>query len=275
MKKGTNALNHAKYFSTSTTTSIHYIVGNDGIYQTLSEEYIAYHAGASSQMTWHKTGVKNDYKTPTFSISKKGYFTINNIETIVKVPYEKTYGYVTNSRYLNKIGLAYKIIDNEYYIGGSRWIYTQVKEGRICSVGGNNNSIGIETCVDEGSDLWYTWQKTAQLVADIMFRHNMDITQVKGHHFFSAKNCPQPFLERELKLWWEFIDLVEAEYQKILIANKYEFNLIESSEFIDNKGRVIKQNKYPTLMTYKVEIKNNDKTEIIELSSIVEGTYNK
>ena len=165
--------------------------------------------------------------------------------------------------FINDQELPFKVENGKYYIGTTWWCYTQVWEGRICSNGGNRNSIGIESCVNEGSDLWYTWQKTAQLVADIMFRHNMDITQVKGHHFFSAKNCPQPFLERELKLWWEFIDLVEAEYQKILIANKYEFNLIESSEFIDNKGRVIKQNKYPTLITYKVEIKNNDKTVVM------------
>ena len=240
MKKGTNALNHAKYFSTSKTTSIHYIVGNDGIYQTLSEEYIAYHAGASSNMTWHKTGVKNDYKTPTFSISKNGYFTINNIETTVKVPYEKTYGYVTNSRYLNKIGLAYKIIDNEYYIGGSRWIYAQVKEGRICSVGGNNNSIGIETCVDEGSDLWYTWQKTAKLAAALLIKYNLDISRVVPHHFFSGKDCHQPFLTNNLELWNEFIKLVEAEYIYQTKLKNINIKFISNNLNIVNEiGRII------------------------------------
>lgn len=245
MKKGTNALNHAKYFSTSKTTSIHYIVGNDGIYQTLSEEYIAYHAGASSKMTWHKTGVKNDYKTPTFSISKKGFFTINNIETTVKVPYEKTYGYVTNSRYLNKIGLAYKIIDNEYYIGGSRWIYTQVKEGRICSVGGNNNSIGIETCVDEGSDLWYTWQKTAKLAASLLIKYNLDISRVVPHHFFSGKDCHQPFLTNNLELWNEFIKLVEAEYIYQTKLKNINIKFISNNlNTVNELGRIINpQNK--------------------------------
>ena len=256
MTKGTNALQHAKYFSTSKTTSIHYIVGNDGIYQTLSEEYIAYHAGASSNMTWHKTGVKNDNKKPSFSISKNGYFTINNIETIVKVPYEKTYGYVTNKRYLNKIGLAYKIIDDEYYIGGSRWIYTQVKEGRICSVGGNNNSIGIETCVDEGSDLWYTWQKTAKLVASLLIKYSLDISRVVPHHFFSGKDCHQPFLANDLELWDEFIKLVEAEYIYQTKLKNIQIEFISNDlKILNNSGRLLKQ----TNKTVSYTIKYNNK----------------
>ena len=290
MGKGDTAEAIAKYFAkplSSVKTSIHYTTGNDGVFKGMDEIYRAAHAGDDGSIDtvekfeYRDTPVEvlpTDPKFPVVSITKNATFAINGRDTGIKVPEKTTRGnegYVTDSKWLNNMGLAVRIKEGKYQLGTAWWCYTQVYEGRICSNGGNRNSIGIESCVNEGSDLWYTWQKTAQLVADIMFRHNMDITQVKGHHFFSAKNCPQPFLERELKLWWEFIDLVEAEYQKILIANKYEFNLIESSEFIDNKGRVIKQNKYPTLITYKVEVKNNDKTEIIELSSIVEGTYNK
>lgn len=255
MKKGTNALNHAKYFVNSKSTSIHYIVGNDGIYQTLSENYIAYHAGASSKMTWHKSGVLNDYKKPTFGISKNGYFTINNVETKVKVPYEKTYGYVTNSRYLNKIGLAYKIIDNEYYIGGSRWIYTQIKEGRICSVGGNNNSIGIETCVDEGSDLWYTWHLTSKLVASLLIKYNLDISRVVPHHFFSGKDCHQPFLENNLELWDEFIKMVEAEYIYQTKLKNIKIELISNNlNILNTQGRII--NLIDKSISYTIKYNN-------------------
>ena len=54
-----------------------------------------------------------------------------------------------------------------------------------------------------------------------------------------------------------------------------QFTLIENSDYIDSKGRVIKQNKYANIITYKVEISNGKNTETIELSSIVEGFYNK
>ncbi len=290
MGKGDTAEAIAKYFAkplSSVKTSIHYTTGNDGVFKGIDEEYRAAHAGDDGSIDtvekfeYRDTPVEvlpTDPKFPVVSITKNATFAINGRDTGIKVP-EKTIrgneGYVTDSKWLNAMGLAVNIKDGKYQLGTAWWCYTQVYEGRICSNGGNRNSIGIESCVNEGSDLWYTWQKTAQLVADIMLRRNIDITHVKGHHFFSAKNCPQPFLERELKLWWEFIDLVQAEYQKILIANQYEFKLIENSEFIDYKGRVIKQNKYPTLITYKVEIKNGNNTETIELSSIVEGTYKK
>ena len=45
-------------------------------------------------------------------------------------------------------------------MGPTWWSYGQVVEGHICAFGGNNNSIGIESCVNKGSDLWYTWQVT-------------------------------------------------------------------------------------------------------------------
>ena len=289
MGKGDTAEAIAKYFAkplSSVKTSIHYTTGNDGVFKGIDEEYRAAHAGDDGSIDtvekfeYRDTPVEvlpTDPLFPVVSITKNATFAINGRDTGIKVPEETKFGrgYVTENKWLNNMGLAVNIKDGKYQLGTAWWCYTQVWEGRICSNGGNRNSIGIESCVNEGSDLWYTWQKTAQLVADIMLRRNIDITHVKGHHFFSAKNCPQPFLERELKLWWEFIDLVQAEYQKILIANQYEFKLIENSDFIDNKGRVIKQGKYPTLITYKVEIKNGNNIETIELSSIVEGTYNK
>ena len=290
MGKGDTAEAIAKYFAkplSSVKTSIHYTTGNDGVFKGLDEIYRAAHAGDDGSIEtvdkfeYRDTPVEvlpTDPLFPVVSITKNATFAINGRDTGIKVP-EKTIrgneGYVTDNKWLNEMGLAVNIKDGKYQLGTAWWCYTQVYEGRICSNGGNRNSIGIESCVNEGSDLWYTWQKTAQLVADIMYRHNIDITKVKGHHFFSAKNCPQPFLERELKLWWEFIDLVQAEYKKIELINQYKFTLIENSDYIDSKGRVIKQNKYANIITYKVEISNGKNTETIELSSIVEGFYNK
>ena len=289
MGKGDTAEAIAKYFAkplSSVKTSIHYTTGNDGVFKGLDEIYRAAHAGDDGSLEtvekfeYRDTPVEvlpTDPKFPVVSITKNATFAINGRDTGIKVP-EKTIrgneGYVTDNKWLNDMGLAVNIKDGKYQLGTAWWCYTQVYEGRICSNGGNRNSIGIESCVNEGSDLWYTWQKTAQLVADIMYRRNIDITKVKGHHFFSAKNCPQPFLERELKLWWEFIDLVQAEYQKIQIKNKYSFTLIKNSEYIDNKGRVVKQNKYDNVVSYKVEINSEKNTQIIELSSIVEGWSN-
>lgn len=289
MASGDTAEAIAKYFAkplTSVKTSIHYSTGNDGIFRGMDEIYRAAHAGDDGSLDtvdkfeWLDTPVEvmpNDPKFPIVTITKNSTFAINGKDTFIKVPNETKFGrgMVTDSKWLNKMGLAVNIKDGKYQLGTSWWCYTQVWEGRICSNGGNRNSIGIESCVNKGSDLWYTWQKTAMLCADIMYRYNLDITRVKGHHFYSAKNCPQPMLENELEIWWEFIELVEAEYTKLTKCSDYKFNFTTNSDYLNNNGRVVKQGLTSQLLEYTVTIIDNNKTETITLGSILEGTYNK
>ena len=159
-------------------------------------------------------------------------------------------------------------------MGTTWWAYTQVYEGRICSTGGNRNSIGIESCVNEGSDLWWTWQKTAQLVADIMVRQNLDITRVRGHHFFTAKNCPQPMLENDLEIWYEFLELVEAEYELLTKYQGYEVSIVSNNPEIVNKyGRVVKQPSESTCVTYTITFTKDGESKSITLASMVKGIY--
>ena len=292
MSKGADGAANASYFSNGGSgTSIHYVTGNDGIYSSLDEKFVGFHAGDGRDVKfeWNPTGVKyntNDPKTPKWGISSDSYFTINGNKTTIKTPYDGPYknskgtitypgnGQVTDSKWINNMGLAYKIVDGEYYMGTTWWCHTQILEGRICSKGGNNNSIGIESCVNQGSDLWYTWQKTAQLVADIMIRHNLDITRVVGHHFFSAKNCPQPMLENNLRIWHEFIKIVEAEYEKMTTYKDYEITFISNNpNIVDNRGRVISVPEFTTCVTYTVTVKKGNDIQKITLSSIVPGKY--
>ncbi|MBQ2892458.1 MAG: N-acetylmuramoyl-L-alanine amidase [Bacilli bacterium] len=285
MGKNDTAKAIAAYFAlplTQNKTSIHYSTGNDGIYRGMDEIYRAAHAGDDGSLEtvekfeWLDTGLdvlENDPKFPVVSITKNSTFSINGRDTNISVPIETKFGrgYVTDDKWLNEMDLAVNIKDGKYQLGTSWWCYTQVWEGRICSNGGNRNSIGIESCVNEGSDLWYTWQKTAMLVADIMYRYDLDITRVKGHHFFSAKNCPQPMLENELRLWDEFILLVEAEYEKRSNYNNYSITFNSNSEYVNNHGRIIEQPKNDEVIEYSVTINN----ETIKLFSIIEGSNNK
>ena len=289
MTKGSTAKATAAYFAkplSQVNTSIHYCTGNDGIYKGMDEIYRAAHAGDDgsldtvSKFEWLDTPVKvkeGDPEIPVVSITKNATFSINGEDTGIKVPYKSqrgNEGYVTDDKWLNKMDLAVNIKDGMYQLGTSWWCYTQVWEGRICSNGGNRNSIGIESAVNEGSDLWLTWQITAMLVADIMERYNLDITRVKGHHFFSAKDCPQPMLENDLEIWYEFLELVRAEHAKIQLENlKLEFTT--DSEYLNNFGRVVKQSNESQVVSYTVTITHNGKTETITLASIIEGNYVK
>jgi hypothetical protein len=180
----------------------------------------------------------------------------------------------TPESFINNQGLPFMIVGDEYYMGTTWWAYTQVYEGRICSTGGNRNSIGIESCVNEGSDLWWTWQKTAQLVADIMVRQNLDITRVRGHHFFTAKNCPQPMLENDQELWYEFLELVEAEYELLTKYSGYQVSITSNNPDIVNKnGRVVNQPEQSTCVTYTITFTKDGESKSITLASMVQGIY--
>ena len=286
---GADGAAHGDWFAqpkSENNTSIHYSTGNDGIFKGLDEQYRAAHAGDDgsrqtvSEFSWIDTPVKvlaTDPEFPVVTITSNATFAINGRDTGVKVPKETKFGrgYVTDSKWLNDQGIGVNVKDGKYQIGTSWWCYTQVGEGRICSNGGNRRSIGIESAVNVGSDLWYTWQITAQLVADIMQRHDLDITRVKGHHFFSAKNCPQPMLENDMEIWWEFIDLVKAEYAKITECDGYEFRFESDSDLVNEHGRVTGQSNHSQIVTYKVTVEKDGKTETIELATVIEGSYNR
>ena len=309
MSSGADSKANANYFVGDNSVSIHYTTGNDGIYHCLPNNMGAWHAGDSGAYNqvgafeWIKTGVKvgaNDSLYPTFTISDDFYYEINGQKTTVKMPTPWNYenrgtnhilnadgtissqpnfgqtGFTnrTPESFINDLSLPFTIINGEYYMGTTWWCYTQVYEGRICSTGGNRNSIGIESCVDKGSDLWLTWQMTAQLVAKLLVETGLDITKVRGHHFFSGKDCPQPMLENDQEIWYEFLALVEAEYKKLTQYSGYEISFkSHNTNILDNTGRIINHPDETTCVSYTVTITKDGVSKSITLSSMVKGKY--
>ncbi len=314
MSAGADAAANANYFTGlngSDNVSIHYTTGNDGVFRCLADEYSAWHAGDSGalehvgEFEWLPTGVAydgTDLLEVQWSASDDFYFEINGKKTSIALP--ATYDYSsrgtdhianadgtyssqsdfgqtgftgrTPESFFNNQGFGVKVVDGEYYMGKTWWCYTQFYEGRICSTGGNRNSIGMESCVDKGSDLWLTWQKTAQLVASLMVEHGLGIERVKGHHFYSGKDCPQPLLENDCEIWKEFIKLVEAEYELLTKFADAKITVVSNNpDIVDDNGRVIKVPKFTTCVSYTVTIELNGETETITLSSMIPGIYEK
>jgi len=288
MASGADAKANASYFAQGGSgTSIHYTTGNDGVYHILDDSLIGFHAGDGhddDDFYWRPSGVKveaGDPATPVWGISENAKFTLNGRETNQDVPTGKTDATkrVTGNTFvsggtkqdcINKMGLAWKIVDGEYYMGTTWWCYTQQSAGRICNKGGNMNSIGIESCVNKGSDLWETWHITAKLVAQLMEENNLDITRVVGHHFYSAKNCPQPMMEHDMEIWYKFVDLVKAEYSLRTDFKDYTFKL----ELVGGGDEIRTAEKNETQMiTYTVTIKHAGLTETVTLSSVLNGLY--
>ena len=297
IRDGANANAHGRYFvNPDQPTSIHYNTGNDGVFLCLDNNKRAAHAGDSSGpvFSWLDTGVEYDgcdIDKVKVTVSNDFYYVINGKKSLIKLP--ETYEYKDRNtkheflenglvklqgrdeykkpeEFFNKMGFAFIVKDNKYHMSQTWWAYTQTLDGAICNVGGNRNSIGIESCVNQGSDLWYTWQKTAQLVAKLMIDNNLDINRVKGHHFYTAKNCPQPMMENNMEIWYKFIDLVKYEYLFSSKYNEYELIFNSCDDSVDNKGRVINSNN--DLVGYFLEIHNKKTREFIkkiQLYSIV------
>ena len=246
--------------------SYQYVVGNDGIYHNIPDNEVAWHAGDTTQFDYnlYDAGVEGTNEKPLVDISEDGYYTIDGKKTTILAPryYKQKNGEVLVDRVatkddFNTQGVLCKLVDGKYYIGET---YLNSGYMKICNRGGNNNSIGIESCINKGADLYLTWQRTAKLVARLLIDNNLGFDDVKQHHYFSGKNCPQTI--RMSNNWDHFMDLVKAEYQFLKLTDEgYSFTLIPLSDNVTEKGRV-KDSKGE--IKFNVKIEKDGKEEIVE-----------
>lgn len=247
--------------------SFQYVTGNDGIYHNIPDNEIAYHAGDSTQYSYDliPANVNGVNPTPIVSISDDGYYEIDGKKSSVLAPraYKERNGQVLIDRIakasdFNSQGVLCKLIDGKYYIGIT---YFNTGYEKIANRGGNNNSIGIESCINVGTDIYLTWQRTAKLVAKLLDENDLTFDDVKQHHYFSGKNCPQTI--RMNGFWPHFMDLVKFEYQiREFIKEGYEIKLICDDPDVLPNGRVIKRdiNKEKTI-EYTIETTFKGETE--------------
>ena len=150
------------------------------------------------------------------------------------------------------MGIYTTIKDGMYYIGSTWYSETYNKIGNY---GGNLNSIGIESCVNRGSDIYLTWQRLAKLVAKLMDDNNFTMKQIVQHHYFSGKDCPQTM--RTEGYWDHFMKLVEVEYQMLQYKKMgFSFELTPlKSKYINKIGRVIDRgNNLPMNAYFKIKV---------------------
>ena len=263
---GKNLASYNKSCNTNgTQASWHYSVGNDGIWACQTESYGAWHAGASKKMTWTDSGlttsqVGDDLYTTDVTMGSDGYFYIKGVKTIVKN--------TSSGTKLNGMGLGVKVVGDKVYLGGH---YQNTSYNYISSTGGNNNSIGMETSVREGSDLWLTWQYTAQLCAKLLIKYQLPLNRLVGHHFFSGKWCPQPMLENDLEIWKEFVELTRQEMELYNNYGDSKLTFSSNSSYLKDNGRVSELPDYPECVTYTVTYTENGVTKTVTLSSMLPG----
>ena len=230
MSAGATAYANASYCknsgATGTTTGWHYTTGNDGVYQSIPEGEVGYHAhgSATAYASFVKTNVKAIWKKPNVTLSSDGYIMFNNIKSDYLVP--KVGAPLASDGPIVKIGE-----DGYYYI--SKLYYSSLSTN--ATQGGNASSVGIESAVNAGTDYYLTSRIAAKLVAEICMRHGVDISCILQHNTTSGKDCPNGM--RSINFWYTFKDMVSMEmFAKTNFAD-YEFSWTGTGD-IDNTGRI-------------------------------------
>ena len=81
-------------------------------------------------------------------------------------------------------------------------------------------------------------------------------------------------LENDLELWWEFLELVEAEYELLTNYSDYEITFeSHNPEIMDNHGRIIAQPDQTTSVSYTITVTKDGVSESVTLSSMIKGLY--
>ena len=231
--------------------SFQYVIGNDGIWHNIPDDEVAYHAGDGRTFDYKEYNTNLNVnenekgKKINVTINNKGNYAINGRDTEIKAP--KFNNKTLKNEDINGMGIRVKIRNNTYFIGDTWYSETYKK---ISNRGGNLNSIGIESCLDKNTDIFWTWMKMAKLVAYLMDEHNLDIEDVVGHHFFSGKECPMTILRNKL---WDY-------FKYTMVVNEYEILQFKKKGFViafdcDNNEFVSKNGKIKKLPENDIEVK--------------------
>ena len=182
---------------------------------------------------------------------------------------------VSNAKYFhnNNVGVSahYFIDENE--------IYQSVQDDYIAWHCGaktykhlkcrNNNSIGVEHCSYMKNGKWYfkeaTIEKSIELVAELMKKYNIPISNVVRHADVTGKSCPQPFLYNNAD-WNNYLSKVESKYKELTEPklNKTEptvgTNQIDQ-ELYDAVSKIIKSG-------ISIEFNSWKRIDLIKLSNV-------
>jgi N-acetylmuramoyl-L-alanine amidase CwlA len=217
--------------------SFQYTVGNDGIFHNIPDNEIAYHAGDSTQFDYALYDTKIPVSEKYNITIKNNLYYINDICTNIKSPVVE--GITLTEKDINDYGILCVNKNGTYHIGETYYNNTYKK---IANRGGNNNGIGMEVCVNEGADIYLNWQRSAKLTAYLLEQNNLEIDDIKPHHYFSGKNCPMTL--RENKLWNHFLEMVQVEYDVLqFIKEGYSIKLIPLTNNILDNGRILDLSK--------------------------------
>lgn len=252
---GAGASAHNSFIKSTTSVSWHYTVGNDGIYHHIPDNEVAWHSGDGTTDPYvsYDSGILyTDKKKPEVTITPDGYYALDGVKSLVAVP-RKPDDSVPKTSEINALGIEVtKGSNGNWHIGKTYW---NNAFKRVSNRGGNLNSIGIESCVDKGSDIFLTWQLLAKLVAKLLEENGLGLEHVVQHHYFAGKDCPMTM--RRSNNFKMFLRMVEVEYIIRTMYKDYKIEISSDSPYIDNRGRITSLPVIPIKASYNVKVTNN------------------
>ena len=147
-----------------------------------------------------------------------------------------------------------------HYTVDSNCVYHHIPDNEVSWQGDTydaySKSIGIETCVNKGSNLHLVWQRMGKLCASLINKYGMTIESIKQHYDWNQKECPQTL--RKSGLYPYAISLVEGELIVSRALSTYDLKFESlNPEYLDDRGVIIKAPEMPIQVGYKVTITND------------------
>ena len=265
------------------SASFQYVVGNDAIYRNIPDDIIGYHAGDGYEIDYNliDSGVEfNGIFKPNITISYDGFYEIDGKKSLIKAPMylykinknDETFNErIAETKDINDEGIRTIVKDGKYFLAET---YFNTYFNKISNRGGNVNSIGIESCVNKGSDIYYTWMKDAKLIAYLMDKYNLTIDDVVPHHYFSGKDCPMTM--RHSKMYKHVKNLSVIEFNILKFIQKgYKISFYcNNKEYVSDNGKVIKIPKRDLMVNYYITVEKDGFVKIKKFTSKIIGMKN-
>lgn len=244
----------------SRQVSWHFTVDDKDIYQHMPLNEVAWHAGdGSNRFNLKDTGVKYAGRNPELEFRKDNYLYINGVKSNCMAPLDGDGNY--------KYGITPAGLYTEMGSNGNYWINTYYYSSGynlISTGGGNRNSIGIETCINDNTRYSETMRATANLVAHLLKMYNLDMSRVMQHRNFSGKMCPQTMIRQKTYDDWKEILWCEFFVVNNLSTAKFTYKS-NNPDIVDDNGLISKYVTEDTKVSYTVKVEFED--------LVVEKTY--
>ena len=265
------------------SASFQYVVGNDAIYRNIPDDIIGYHAGDGYEIDYNLIDSCVEFNgifKPNITISYDGFYEIDGKKSLIKAPMylykinqnDETFNErIAETKDINDEGIRTIVKDGKYFLGET---YFNTHFNKISNRGGNVNSIGIESCVNKGSDIYYTWMKDAKLIAYLMDKYNLTIDDVVPHHYFSGKDCPMTM--RHSKMYKHVKNLSVIEFNILKFIQKgYKISFYcNNKEYVSDNGKVIKIPKRDLMVNYYITVEKDGVVKTKKFTSKIIGMKN-